>query len=109
MVKNISWEDFDNLCYSLANKIQASGKQFKSIYGIPRGGLIVAVKLSHILGIPFKEDADLVVDDICDSGKTLEGIKKHTATLHFRVGASVKPNFYVEEKKDEWIKYPWEV
>ena len=52
------------------------------------GGLIPAVLLSHKTGIPYQQistantspEADLshvlFVDDICDSGKTLEKIRK---------------------------------
>ena len=116
MKERISWEEFDNLCYELANKIQASGKKYKSLTGIARGGLIVAVRLSHILGIPLVSNGELLVDDICDSGQTLKfrlrlkgnGNNKDTATLHFRDGAIIEPTHWVKKKEDKWIVYPWE-
>ena len=117
MKVNISWEEFDDLCYELANKIKASEKKYKSLSGIARGGLIVAVRLSHILGIPLVSNGELLVDDICDSGHTLKfrlklkgnGNNKDTATLHFRKGAITKPTFWVRKKEDKWIVYPWEI
>jgi len=50
------------------------------IYGIPRGGLIPAVYLSHMLGmsmthitpIPLVRNKLMIVDDIFDTGKTYE-------------------------------------
>lgn len=115
MKKRITWEEFDEMCYKLANKIQASGKKYDVIDGIPRGGLIIAVRLSHILGIRFDTETKynekmLVVDDISDSGATLNKIRSEldTATLHYREGSKHKPTYWVEEKKEDWIVYPWE-
>ena len=45
-----------NLCHELARQIRASKEQFDFIYGIPRGGLIPAVYLSHILDIPLMKN-----------------------------------------------------
>ena len=48
------------------------------IYGIPRGGLCLAVALSHKLNIELlKEPRNniLIVDDIYDSGETLHRYK----------------------------------
>ena len=33
----------------------------------------------------------------------------HFATLHWHHQSIVKPTWYVWEKKDDWIVYPWEV
>lgn len=97
----------------------AKPRNFKSVYGIPRGGLILAVKLSHILDIPMmlhREDVTpntLVVDDIIDNGATLErflrSVDTHcrTASIFFNEKSSVKPDFFVR-KKVHWIIFPWE-
>jgi len=100
-----------------ARKYTSHGIGFKptSIFGIPRGGLIIAVKLSHLLGVPLtliqplKDNNCLVVDDVADTGATLEKFKNYkTATLHYKPWSSVKPTYYVEETTD-WIIYPWEI
>lgn len=106
----------------MANKISDSGIIFKSIITFPRGGFPVATRLSHLLNIdevgvvdlttPIAKDC-LVVDDISDTGNTLNGAKSlgyvHFATLHWHHQSIVKPTWYVWEKKDDWIVYPWEV
>lgn len=61
----------------------------------------------------------LVVDDIADSGETLEEVAGivadqgfapvKTATLHKRYDTSFTPDFYVHDvETDAWIEYPWE-
>ena len=118
----ISWEEVKNLVDILHTSILQSGKKFDYICGIPRGGLIPAVMLSHKLNIPYHLDIDsyyvgedyLYVDDICDSGKTLEDIAsdqfKSTAVLHYKPHTSrIKPTFYSSIwGSDTWIVYPWE-
>ena len=62
----------------------------------------------------------LIVDDVSDSGETLDYIttwlKRHgaknvrTATLHFKPSqntTSQAPDFYIA-KIDGWVNYPWE-
>ena len=91
-------------------------------------GLIPAVMLSHQLGIPMaKGDIGpdtLIVDDICDSGETLDKIVKKyqtlysypfnlkTAVLHYKPHTSCFEPTYVQSKPikfyDDWIIYPWE-
>jgi len=58
----------------------------------------------------------LVVDDISDTGKTLENIKKinypfiMTATLIFNTTSLVEPDFYVIQQglSKDWVEFPWE-
>ena len=118
----ISWKEVENLVDILHTSILQSGKKFNYICGIPRGGLIPAVMLSHKLNIHYHLDIDsyyvgenyLYVDDICDSGKTLEDIAsdqfKSTAVLHYKPHTSCfEPTFYAEKwNKDVWLIYPWE-
>ena len=115
----LSWDEIENAIESLAHQILKSGKQIGSINGLARGGLIPAVILSHRLEIPFmNEDNDteghiLIIDDICDTGNTLEYYTKHqyilTATIHYKQTAIVKPDFYYSlTPQDKWIVYPWE-
>lgn len=116
--KFLEWKDIDDAINALAINIANSGITFSSIGGLPRGGLIPAVMLSHKLKISFgpmpKKDGNiLIVDDICDSGKTLKPYKfetdVYTATLHYKHKAIVEPNFWWKlASEDEWIVYPWE-
>ena len=97
------------------------------VVGIPRGGLIIAVMISHRLGVKhmtidhlekleeFDLDIDkkriLIVDDISDSGQTLKRFRKDytTATLDVRNTTIAIPQFYVNWLDNaDWIVYPWE-
>jgi hypoxanthine phosphoribosyltransferase len=97
------------------------------VVGIPRGGLIIAVMISHRLGVKhmtidhlekleeFDLDIDkkkiLIVDDISDSGQTLKRFRKDytTATLDVRNTTIAIPQFYANWLDNaDWIVYPWE-
>lgn len=50
---NISWREFDKMCNKIALQILKSGYKPDYIVGINRGGLPVAVVLSHLLEVPL--------------------------------------------------------
>lgn len=115
-----SWEEFDADCEKIAQ--WAKDKNFTNVYGIPRGGLVVAVKISHLLDIPMIFGINdisigtLVVDDIVDKGNTLIKIKKlinipnlATASLYLGSESLIQPDFFVNMKiKESWVVFPWE-
>ena len=115
----VSWDELENLVDELCDKIPKG--VYEGIYAIPRGGLIIGVMMSHKLGLPLIDRLEsyygkkfLIVDDIADTGGTLEKMKAevykntHTATIHYHKQSSVEPSYWVEEKGDKWIVYPWE-
>ena len=115
----LTWDNIDNLVDKLANEVLQSPVPPLYITGLPRGGLIPAVMLSHKLNIPFVNVSMirslpaidmLVVDDIADSGKTLLKYKKYsTAVLHYKPQSEIIPTYYAEEiENDSWIVYPFE-
>lgn len=108
----VSWDDINVLVEELCTTIVTSGVRVTSITGIERGGLIPAVMISHRLSIPYVTSINkntLVVDDICDTGETLQNtVAGYTATLHYKTTAKYTPDFYSKEVGDEWIVYPWE-
>ena len=119
MKKFISWDELERLVDELCDMIPDN--QYEGIYAIPRGGLIIGVMMSHKLGLPMIDRLQsyygkkfLIVDDIADTGETLEKLKAeifanaHTATIHYHKQSVVEPSFWVEEKGDDWIVYPWE-
>ena len=116
MKLHLTWQDIDELVDKLHKEIIKSGIKVEKIYGIPRGGLIPAVLLSHKMNIPLTNymysKNVLIIDDICDSGQTLEEVltDNPTAVLHYKPHTSIfKPTLYSEEfKNDDWIVYPWE-
>lgn len=113
-----SWEEIDELVNSLAEKIRQSGVKPRFIYGIPRGGWIVAVMLSHKLGgVPVtqnpRERFVLFVDDICDEGKSLlyhsnKSEEYTTAVLYARTDI-FSPDFVGEYIDNHiYVDFPWE-
>jgi len=78
------------------------------IYGVPRGGVYVAsmVKalfLKDVLVMKSPENADIIFDDIVDSGATKKQYKdKHNKPFFDLVSC------LTDIKKGEWIVFPWE-
>ncbi len=149
----MSWQFVENAIRSIDKQMKESGWVPDLIIGIANGGSIPATLLSKLTGIPCKTytvqlrdgeiqeliDADylsflldkdpikvLLVDDINDSGKTLEwiignwdwetedtSIMFKIATIHNNVASPIKVNFAYHEIDKEadpslWIVYPWE-
>jgi len=115
----LTWDDINSLVDKLANEVSQAAVPPLYITGLPRGGLIPAVMLSHKLNIPYVNISliralpavdVLVVDDIADSGETLLQYKAYqTAVLHYKLQSEATPTYYAEEVENEdWIVYPWE-
>jgi len=117
----LNWNDIERAINRIVASINSSEIKINAVGGLPRGGLIPAVMISHRLGIPFVSQAQiqttigniLIVDDICDSGKTLKRFKFeeniYTATLHWKQSSEYQPNYFWEiAYENEWIVYPWE-
>ncbi len=116
----ISWNNLQFITDELIKTIERKQIKFNSVYPIPRGGLMVALMLSHKFDVPLLMREDdickdcLICDDIVDSGKTLEYYrrkfpKNNVATLHVRSTASSKPDVWAFEiMNTSWVHYPWE-
>ena len=110
----LDWGEIDRLVDILCEKIITELPSIDSVMGLPRGGLIPAVMVSHRLGLPLvtlPEPHTLVIDDIADSGVTLTNTPGiYTAVLHYKPHTSVfKPDLYsVLYKGDDFLQYPWE-
>lgn len=46
-----SWDEFAIDVEKIACAVEKSGKKFTHVYGVPRGGLLLAICLSHRLGL----------------------------------------------------------
>ena len=129
----ISWEqyqrDMQELAYNIDDYRKNSEIVFNKIFPIIRGGLVIGVSLSHLLGIPLldfsltkiqrkRKSYLLITDDCSDSGNTLailtkilsiKKIKYKIATLYTKIGTRYIPHFSVRQySHDVWIKFPWE-
>lgn len=137
----ITWEEFTEDCKVLAAKINEKGQPFPSMLVVARGGLVVAGILAPLLDIrdihcvgleSYSEngkrgniiqhnDLDvgaldenfLVVDDLVDSGHTINYINNlglpNSAVLYRKTGTEFEPTFFVREvPAEKWIVFPWE-
>ncbi|MDD5202040.1 MAG: phosphoribosyltransferase family protein [Sulfurimonas sp.] len=142
-MKYYAYEEFKNDTNTLIKKVRDFHPE--AILAIARGGLTLAHVMAEGLDIrevqsvrtelydkTSKRDTItifdscvfenkfriLVVDDIADSGETLEAIMKHlvkkypqiefkSATLFYKTTSIYEPNFWVKEA-DDWIDFFWE-
>jgi len=112
MILNFTWDEFDKSVEQIANKCKF--KEFSGIYGVPRGGLCLAVALSHKLKInliskPIKNS--LIVDDVYETGITLNTFKNIEGAMFFVLFSKIKPiwwNTVFISSTSEWIVFPWE-
>ena len=115
---NIDWEDFGILINEFIENLKEVKEEFDSVYGIPRGGNVIAVCVSHHLSLPLVDKDNitsrtLIVDDISDTGKTIikEGLdENHVATLFTTKWTKHRPITFsgVKSSKDDWLLFPWE-
>ena len=112
MMIHFTWEEFDKSVEHIADRCKFS--EFSGIYGVPRGGLCLAVALSHKLKInlisePIKNS--LIVDDVYETGITLNTYKNIEGANFFVLFSKDNPTWWNSvhlSEKSEWIVFPWE-
>lgn len=87
MERTITWQDIKERVAKLPK-----GKY----YGVPRGGQYIAAMLDPV---DTPEQADYIIDDLIDSGKTRD---------HYAQQYPDKPFIALYEKNGEWLVFPWE-
>lgn len=118
--KAYTWQQFDEAVDAIAKeyRLYREGTAI-GVYGVPRGGLCLAVALSHRLHLPLlmvPNERMLWVDDIVDSGATLLLARKlygefpacawfYRRTALFNVEAAAR---CITDAEDYWIVFPWE-
>ena len=145
----ITWADVERRCQHLAGQIRASDFFPDLIIAIGRGGYVPArllcdnlyvmaltsIKVEHYLSgankqkeaivrYPLKADIRglrvLLVDDVNDTGDTLEVAIQHlqafqpaairTAVMHQKAGTSIQADYSARKViKWRWLIYPWAV
>jgi len=143
----VSWNEIYEMLLSLADKIKQDKFEPDILVGVCRGGWIPAcifsdllqktqlasVKVEFYTGIakakrepmitqPVSAPVDgkkvLVIDDIVDTGKSIDVVKWHIrelkakevkiATLYRKPWSKTVPDYY-EKETDKWIIFPWEI
>ena len=112
MINYFTWEEFDKSVEHIAKKCKFL--EFSGIYGVPRGGLCLAVALSHKLKINLISEPkknSLIVDDVYETGFTLNTFKKIQGAKFFVIFSKNEPTWWNSvhlSEKSEWIVFPWE-
>lgn len=110
MKKHLTHGEVALLASGLRVAIVKSGYAAAKCYPVPRGGVPVAYAVYHPTECPFvivntPEEADFFLDDLIDSGRTME---------RYCDNYPEKPFFALIDKSageytGEWIVFPWEV
>jgi len=138
-----TWKDFDEDVDKLVRRIRYAEFKPRTIVGIATGGLPLGTKLKNRLKVPLLiisassyqgkergtlafnasfhrpiESPVLIVDDVCDSGQTMQaitayisslGITTMTASLLYKECSVFKPDWYLRKTPAKcWIKFCWE-
>ena len=124
----IPWERVEELCSILAAEIRRlyPCPERLCIAGIAYGGLVPAALVTRELraslvairptgGINPGKRETIVIDEICDTGKTLQKLRRScegrftAMTLHCKSRSSHIPDYTAEIiPGDGWVHYPWE-
>jgi len=145
----LTWGEIQRLARRLARLIQTSGYQPDIVIAIARGGYVPArlicdfldiynlssIRVAHYttgahknqvarLSSPLNIDVHglrvLIIDDVSDTGDTLQVTLDHVRSfnptevkigvLHHKTVSSIAPDFYAKKIiKWRWLIYPWAV
>ena len=112
MTRFFTWSEFDNSVDYISKRCNIS--ELSGIYGVPRGGLCLAVALSHKLNVQIietpKKDS-LIVDDVFETGLTLNKYKSIEGAKFFVLFSKKEPIWWEAvnlSPQKEWIVFPWE-
>ncbi len=142
----LGWDEISRIVAKASESIKNSDFYPDVIVGISRGGLVPsrlfcdhlhvkscfslkvdhwgltatkdgAAKLTHPLNKDLSGLRVLLVDDITDTGQSIQVAKDHlmasnprevrTVTLYNLAGSKFKPDFYGEEREWSWMIFPW--
>ncbi|MEM2937065.1 MAG: phosphoribosyltransferase [Candidatus Bathyarchaeia archaeon] len=142
-----TWNQIYRMLLHLAQEIKSSSFKPEIIVGVSRGGWPPARVLSDLLDNPnlanvkaefylgvaetkgeptltqpvsvnVADKKVLVVDEVADTGKSLQLIKEHLvnsgaaevkiATVYYKPWSIITPDYYAKETSS-WIVFPWEI
>ena len=112
MTINFTWKEFDKSVEYISNKCRFL--DLSGVYGVPRGGLCLSVALSHKLKIELLSEPlknSLIVDDVYETGFTLNSLKNTENAMFFVIFSKIEPTWWNSvhyTQKKEWIVFPWE-
>lgn len=112
---DITMEQYKEDITTMAAAIQKSGLTFDGVYGIPRGGYLPAIIAAKVLNLPvlteYTKDT-LIVDDILDSGATMDRYEGHHRAVVYIQQRSMErlkdkyKDVWFGRMMDAWLKFP---
>jgi hypoxanthine phosphoribosyltransferase len=114
----LTWSMFDEAIQNITNEFK--NKSLDAIYGQPRGGLPLAVALSHTLNKPLVFDIKFIkdmkkmgksvlwVDDIVDTKKTFNESKDNFTFFTSWVSRVNIYGLFHTNISNKWVIFPWE-
>jgi xanthine phosphoribosyltransferase len=135
----VSWEELHRNAKALAWRLLDKGP-WTAVIGVARGGLIPATIVARELGLrlvdtvcvshyeeqkmlpepkmlkmlPGQGEGCVVVDDLVDTGHTLQLVRKYLPKAHYATiytkpdGKALVDTYVMEVSQDTWIHFPWE-
>lgn len=108
----ISWEEITDWISELATLIK--DKNYIGVYGIPRGGIILATLLSYKTGLPMLQapcQNCLVVDDDASTGLTLLPFynRYDIALMYKNPDCKLKPTYLYKEYGKIFKVFVWNI
>ena len=114
-VLRLSWDDFDQAVDVIA--AACAGQGLEGVHGVARGGLPLAVALSHRLDLPLFLTPSfnvLNLDDIHDTGRTVRDLRTGRPSawpIWVWVTRQAEPKGYHAVLTDigpQYVVFPWE-
>ena len=95
-IKNVTWTE-------IFERLRPIDREGSIVYGVPKGGMIAAGFLRHASITHDPSEADIILDDLVDSGHTRQIYKEKFPDTKFAC-------LYDKQKAGDssWIVFPWE-
>lgn len=101
-IYKVSFKEFEKKCKEIAKLIKQD-KNIKNIFGLPRSGMIPAVRISYLTGLPLtnnpKTNETAIIDDCIDTGAT-----RHSFDNFNYFFVLIDKHF---ENINKWVEFWW--
>ena len=125
----LNWQQYEQASDTLASNIYkhfiACGLPLSHVYGVHRGGVLLADRISRRLNVVYSsinsledlmfEPHAVIIDDIIDSGDTMSRILKHSPGAYVvswvvKSHSSIVPSqMLLKVPANTWVIFSWEV